>query len=342
MAVRAAGASCKTQLERARPAGSSSSSARRWSTSWSRVTPTGASSPPTRRTTRPVPATTRAGHPHVRPPDLASPTAMNALGWGNYANDHEDAQRSVRAELRLRRRPDHGGPGDHPALPDLVLAEQRGMTATFMPKPFTDRTGSGLHLHLSLWRDGEALFPAGDGPGRPRPRALPLAYSFIARDPRTRPGTAGGHRADGQLVQAHRRDHTRPARPGRPATPPTAATTAPTWSASPTTTASSCAAVTARPTRTWPSPLPSPPVWTASTASRPRTARDRHPRPAAAADAAARRRRASTATRSSPAPWTLSGRRASASTTPTLKREEFLSWHNRSATGRSDRYLTAF
>jgi glutamine synthetase len=59
-----------------------------------------------------------------------------------------------------------------------VMAEQRGMTATFMPKPFTDRTGTGLHVHLSLWRDGEALFPAAEDA-----RGLglsALAYSFVA------------------------------------------------------------------------------------------------------------------------------------------------------------------
>jgi glutamine synthetase len=41
-----------------------------------------------------------------------------------------------------------------------------------------DRTGSGLHLHLSLWRDGASLFPADDDP---RGHGLtPLAYSFLA------------------------------------------------------------------------------------------------------------------------------------------------------------------
>jgi glutamine synthetase len=58
-----------------------------------------------------------------------------------------------------------------------VLAEKRGMTATFMPKPFADRSGNGLHLHLSLWNDGHPVFPD-DGD----PRGLGLsatAYGFI-------------------------------------------------------------------------------------------------------------------------------------------------------------------
>ncbi len=52
------------------------------------------------------------------------------------------------------------------------------MTATFMPKPFTDRTGTGLHMHMSLWRDGEPLFP---DPADRRGLGLSgLAYQFIA------------------------------------------------------------------------------------------------------------------------------------------------------------------
>jgi glutamine synthetase len=104
--------------------------------------------------------------------------AMNALGWGNYANDHEDGNGQFEQNFHY---------ADALTTADRVttlrylisvLAEQRGMTATFMPKPFTDRTGTGLHLHLSLWRDGSSTFPAADDP-----RGLglsPLAYSFIA------------------------------------------------------------------------------------------------------------------------------------------------------------------
>jgi glutamine synthetase len=88
--------------------------------------------------------------------------AMNTLGWGNYANDHEDANGQFEQNFAY---------ADALTTADRVitarylismLAEQRGMTATFMPKPFADRTGSGMHLHLSLWREGTPLFP-GDG-----------------------------------------------------------------------------------------------------------------------------------------------------------------------------------
>jgi glutamine synthetase len=34
------------------------------------------------------------------------------------------------------------------------------MVCTFMPKPFPDRTGSGLHLHISLTSNGTPVFPA--------------------------------------------------------------------------------------------------------------------------------------------------------------------------------------
>jgi len=69
-----------------------------------------------------------------------------------------------------------GGPGqceiETPMLPllsaaDAVLigkyvvrmvAEQRGLTATFMPKPLFGEAGSGLHCHQRLERNGENIF----------------------------------------------------------------------------------------------------------------------------------------------------------------------------------------
>lgn len=44
------------------------------------------------------------------------------------------------------------------------FAARHGKVATFMPKPVFNDNGSGLHLHLSLWKDGSPLF-AGAGYG---------------------------------------------------------------------------------------------------------------------------------------------------------------------------------
>jgi glutamine synthetase len=105
-------------------------------------------------------------------------TAMNGLGWGNYANDHEDANGQFEQNFQYA---DALTTADRVVTARYilsVLAEQRDMTATFMPKPFSDRTGSGLHMHLSLWRGEQAAFPASEDE-----RGLglsELAYSFIA------------------------------------------------------------------------------------------------------------------------------------------------------------------
>ncbi|MEM9187482.1 MAG: type I glutamate--ammonia ligase [Planctomycetota bacterium] len=42
------------------------------------------------------------------------------------------------------------------------VAHQHGKTVTFMPKPVFSDNGSGMHTHLSFWKNGEPLF-AGNG-----------------------------------------------------------------------------------------------------------------------------------------------------------------------------------
>jgi glutamine synthetase len=103
--------------------------------------------------------------------------AMNSLGWGNYANDHEDGAGQFEQNFAYA---DAMTTADRVIVARYIitmLASERGMTATFMPKPFTDRPGNGMHMHLSLWNGNQALFPDDDDA-----RGLGLsgqAYSFI-------------------------------------------------------------------------------------------------------------------------------------------------------------------
>src|SRR6266516_813137 len=101
----------------------------------------------------------------------------NELGWGNYANDHEDANGQFEQNFLFD---DALVSCDRAIFFRYMvhtLAEQHGMIATFMPKPFTQLTGNGCHFHMSLW-DGETnLFLDEDDP-----RGLGLsetAYKFI-------------------------------------------------------------------------------------------------------------------------------------------------------------------
>jgi glutamine synthetase len=101
----------------------------------------------------------------------------NDLGWGNYANDHEDANGQFEQNFTYD---DALVSCDRAIFFRYMvhtLAEQGGMIATFMPKPFTTLTGNGCHFHMSLW-DGETNLFLDEAD----PRGLGLseaAYGFI-------------------------------------------------------------------------------------------------------------------------------------------------------------------
>lgn len=81
---------------------------------------------------------------------------MQELGWGPYANDHEDA--NCQFEINWSYADALTTADRHTFFRWMVksAAEQRGLMATFMPKPFSHLTGSGAHFHLSLWdKDNE-------------------------------------------------------------------------------------------------------------------------------------------------------------------------------------------
>ena len=77
-------------------------------------------------------------------------TAMEALGWGPYQADHEDANGQFEINWDFD---DALATADrHAFFKYLVksVAQRHGLRATFMPKPFQATTGSGCHAHVSL------------------------------------------------------------------------------------------------------------------------------------------------------------------------------------------------
>ena len=77
--------------------------------------------------------------------------AMVALGWKPYQNDHEDANGQFEMNWEYD---DALVTADRQAFFKFMVksvAEKHGFRATFMPKPFANLTGSGCHMHVSLW-----------------------------------------------------------------------------------------------------------------------------------------------------------------------------------------------
>lgn len=92
--------------------------------------------------------------------------AMHGLGWGPYQNDHEDANGQFEMNWDFA---DALVTADRHAFFKYMvksIAENHGLRATFMPKPFADLTGNGCHAHVSVWDKGgkRNLFddPAGE------------------------------------------------------------------------------------------------------------------------------------------------------------------------------------
>ncbi|MCU0870036.1 MAG: type III glutamate--ammonia ligase [Burkholderiales bacterium] len=77
-------------------------------------------------------------------------TALRAVGIDVYQIDHEDANGQFEVNFTY---------ADALASADRIIylkmaaseiARRHGMIATFMPKPFSNRTGTGAHFHLSM------------------------------------------------------------------------------------------------------------------------------------------------------------------------------------------------
>ncbi|HQF37993.1 MAG TPA: type III glutamate--ammonia ligase [Opitutaceae bacterium] len=109
-------------------------------------------------------------------------TAINQLGWDLYSLDHEDAHSQFEFDFKY---------ADALTMCDRYVffrmmakhyAAEESLLATFMPKPFADKTGNGAHFNMSLYELASGVNAFKCAP-QDDPRGLgltPLAYSFIA------------------------------------------------------------------------------------------------------------------------------------------------------------------
>jgi len=111
---------------------------------------------------------------------------MNQLGYENYANDHEDANGQFEQNFKYAEAMTTADRLIFFRYMARTVAHEFGMIATFMPKPFADLTGNGLHMNTSLWSAdaGTNLFELAADPGAgPDTHGLgltPLGYQFCA------------------------------------------------------------------------------------------------------------------------------------------------------------------
>ncbi len=106
-------------------------------------------------------------------------TYMEQLGWEPYAADHEDG----RAQYELNwKYSDALTTADRYTFFKMMtsqVAAQHGAIATHMPKPFANLTGSGSHIHFSLWDEsGRNVFL--DSSDRRGLGQSQIAYQFLA------------------------------------------------------------------------------------------------------------------------------------------------------------------
>jgi glutamine synthetase len=92
-------------------------------------------------------------------------TTLNDLGWDVYSFDHEDGNSQFEFDFKF---------ADGLTMADRyvffrylakTIAARHGLLATFMPKPFADKTGNGAHFNMSLSDTvgGANLFKAAPG-----------------------------------------------------------------------------------------------------------------------------------------------------------------------------------
>ena len=104
--------------------------------------------------------------------------ALTEVGFDVYQIDHEDANGQFEINFTYT---DALLSADRMVFLRMAASEiaaEQGIICSFMPKPATNRTGSGMHMHISLGNDGKNLFAdSSDSRGLGLSQ---LAYQFLA------------------------------------------------------------------------------------------------------------------------------------------------------------------
>jgi glutamine synthetase len=105
---------------------------------------------------------------------------MNRLGWDVHSFDHEDSNSQFEFDFSYT---DVMSMADRQTLWRMmmkVVARKHGFDVTLMPKPYSNRTGTGAHFNMSMidLASGRSVF---EDPADPRGCGVSkLAYQFIA------------------------------------------------------------------------------------------------------------------------------------------------------------------
>ncbi|MGD0492392.1 MAG: type III glutamate--ammonia ligase [Steroidobacteraceae bacterium] len=104
---------------------------------------------------------------------------LRAVGIDVYQIDHEDGNGQFEINFTYADALKSADNFTFVKMAASEIAHKHGMIATFMPKPFSNRTGSGAHFHVSLGSKSQknAFHDAGDKSGM---GLSPLAYHFLA------------------------------------------------------------------------------------------------------------------------------------------------------------------
>ncbi len=105
-------------------------------------------------------------------------TSLQAADFDVYQIDHEDANGQFEINYTYTDCLTSADRFIFFKMAASEIAKELGLICSFMPKPFANRTGSGMHMHMSMWEGDTNLF-ADDTDDR-KLGLSKLAYHFMA------------------------------------------------------------------------------------------------------------------------------------------------------------------